>query len=181
MRLIPLIIVSLIVFSGCSSNKEDLELLQKDDDYFRNMVAMKSQAEFEIAELKDKMAERKKTIDGKVRELRESYAQDAGHLETRIRDLREKIAFNRARYRREIAEGQVLLAAKQREAADLEKAMGDLNDVLDRKGTLGFSPDELQNWQDRKATLDKRIATLNGEIQLLETEKAFKERKLQYL
>ena len=185
MRLSILLIAVLflgIVFCGCSrENKSDLELLKKDDPYFQNMLAMKQQAEHEIKRLKGQLSEQKSLLNRKVGELQASYRREQDGVESKIQTLRAKVLSNRDVYKREIASANELLLTKEQQLGELEATLVNLKSVLEKKGELNFTPAEMGNWQEKRAGVEKRIATLQEESARLRSDIAFKERKLKYL
>lgn len=177
-----LIVLSLAFLVACSDrDRSDLELLKKEDTHFRNMVAMKEQAQHEIGRLKGELVEKKKDLDARMDQARSAYAREKERVDSNIRDLRAKIDGNRERYKKELQEMQRIQVAKRKEVKELRMTLEDLNNVLDRKQTLNLSTEEMQNWFQRKEAVEKRMATLSQELEKLETDLNFKERKLRYL
>ena len=182
----PLILMAVLtVFlsvSGCSKlNREDLELLKRGDSQFQNMLSMKENAEHEIVNLQGRLSGHRRDLNLHISHLKSSHREETEHLETKISDLRSKIETNREVYKQDITALHKSLGTKEREVRELERALQDLNGILNKKGTFNLTAGETRNWNSKKETMEKKVAILNQEIESLRSQKSFKKRKLKYL
>ena len=168
--------------AGCSQqSREELELLKKEDPRFQNAVALKSEADQEIAALRTELARRKTEFDAKVGALRAVYGEEAGRIGAEVKSLQAKAELGRAAYRTELSDLSRTLEAKKNRSQELRGAYEDLRELLGKRGPIGLSSAESQSWEAKKKDLQKKIDELGVEIQRIESEIALKRRKLKYL
>jgi len=179
--LFALIFLAFVSASCSRIDREEIELLKKDDPEFATMMAIKSGATHEIGELKSQLSQTKNTFSKKKSELEASYGQEAARIGGQIRVLETKIETLRDRIKAEIAELTGSVALQKKTAIELDAALGDLNDVLARKGTLDLSSKESREWEERRKSITEKIASLRSEIATQESAIAIKRKKLKYL
>lgn len=171
-----------ILAASCEArNGEELELLKKDDTSFQGMVSSRAAAMQEIGTLKEELAGYKAALDKKTRELKASYDQEAARIGGQVKILEAKLAANRDLYKQEIAELSLLLEGKKKQAAELARALKDLDDVLKSKAPLNLSTAESQGWEARREDIKGKITAIGEEISKLTGQIALKRRKLKYL
>ncbi len=175
--------VVLFVLGGCSEppNREELELLKRDDPTFQTLVTIKDDTEAQIAALKGELGRYKAALDQKVGELKASYAKEEARLTADMRVLKAKIETNCSGVKAELSETQAQLTARKNELSNLKGALKELGEVLEKKGTLSLSAEESEGWESKRRDLDAKIQNLTSEITQLETEARIRRKKLKYL
>ncbi len=176
-----MIVVPCLLSSCERVDREELELLKKDDPSFQRVVGLKGEIQAQIAALKAELAQYKAVLDKRLAELKASYDGEAARLGGEIRLLQGKIDSSRSLYKGELSELEADLARKKKEYDELTKALGDLNDVLAKQGTIAFSADQSRQLADKRSGLEQKIADLSLAIQKLQSEITLKRKKLKYI
>ena len=185
MRSFPLFVAALLAvlcLAGCDRvDREELELLKKDDASFEKMVGLKSDAEHQIGALKAELAQYKAVLDKKTAELRASYHQEAARLGGDIKVLQGKIDSGHGVFKAEISDLDSQISRMKKERDELSRALADLNDVLAKEGTISLSKSESQGLGTKREDLETKIADLGAQMQKLQSELVLKRKKLKYV
>lgn len=183
MRIPTLFVLTVfLALTGCSRvDREELELLKKDDPEFATMMQLKSGADHEIGSLKSRLSQTKQVFSQRKSDIENSYNLEAARIGGQIRVLETKVETLRDRLKAQIASLTAVVEAGKKQLGELDAALKDLNDVLARKGTLDMTSQDATEWEGRRQSLIERIAKLSSEISARESEIAVLRKKLKYI
>ncbi len=179
-RLLAVALTSLAL-TGCLENADELDRLVKEDPAFKQMIAVRNEAQHQVQLIKQDLLSKKKTIDTQVGKMRAEYDAYAKVQSVKIAQYRTTIDASRAQLKREVELAGASLEEKLAELAGYQKTLADVKKVLTEGKGLSLSKTERQKWEERILLLSEKMRPLSEEIQDLRLKIRLKKQKIGYL
>ncbi|MFH1380656.1 MAG: hypothetical protein ABIH57_00595 [Candidatus Omnitrophota bacterium] len=168
----------IFLLHGCTRPDKDItEEILKKDPAFEKMLNAKKHINIKVDNLKSGYEnEKEKTINA-INDLKNSLKIKKDELNTKISSLEKEISPKVEKLKKRLEEKTEEFTLAKKESRDTLSKMANVKKLLNKKGDLGLSGDEVAIWDKRIVSLEEEINTtyknldkLRSEIRILSAE-----------
>jgi chromosome segregation ATPase len=168
---IGIILVITVCFAGCGRVSEETvkEVLDKDPS-FRRVLNAKRDISEKINALKVNFTKERDATLQELRSLKEELKKKESDLATRIMSLTQEIEPKILALRAKLNEKNTEYKLKAKDLGASRAKLKNMKKLLEKKGELSLSGDEITVWNNRIENLEKEIVSLQGDIDKVRSE-----------
>jgi len=167
-KVVYVFLVLSICISGCSRKNEELtkEILKKDPG-FRTMLDAKKHIDVRVDKLKSEYEIKRAKTSKKIIDLKKTLSLQKNELSAKISSIKQEINPKIEILKKRLAEITEKYKLAKKESREAHSKAANVRKLLNKKGELGLSGDEVAIWNKKISVLEKEINTTYKDLDKL--------------